>query len=308
MNTVLNGTSLDRLYPNVLEALLTHGEDIAPRGMKTKELRGATIHLQGAEHNIIRCPVRKLNYGFGCAEAIWMLAGMNDVETVNAVNKNIAAFSDNGRTFYGSYGPMLADQLPYVIGTLQSDPSSRQAVISIWRPRPGLTKDVPCTVSMQFFIRKNAVQMHVHMRSNDVWLGLPYDIFNFTTIQHMVAAELGLAVGSYTHHVGSLHIYEKHYAVARESIEAAHSGTTAVSYWYPSFEKGDWCVPARVRAEFSAMIAVKTGNMPDLAVKIMRESTWENTMSRGYKLMLDAIASKLKIGEAQLPSIYHVRA
>ncbi|MNP18299.1 Thymidylate synthase [compost metagenome] len=51
------------------------------------------------------------------------------------------------------------------------------------------------------------------MRSNDIYLGMPYDIFSFTMLQEMLALELNVELGSYTHMVGSLHIYEKHFNI-----------------------------------------------------------------------------------------------
>ena len=48
-------------------------------------------------------------------------------------------------------------------------------------------KDIPCTVSLQFLIRENKLHLFVNMRSNDVFLGLPHDIFCFTMIQEIIA-------------------------------------------------------------------------------------------------------------------------
>jgi thymidylate synthase len=50
--------------------------------------------------------------------------------------------------------------------------------------------------------------MHVHMRSNDAFLGLPHDIFAFTMMQEIAARELGIEIGKYHHSVASLHLYD----------------------------------------------------------------------------------------------------
>jgi thymidylate synthase len=49
------------------------------------------------------------------------------------------------------------------------------------------------------------------MRSNDIAIGMLYDVFNFTMLQELLAVELDVELGTYTHMVGSLHIYEKSY-------------------------------------------------------------------------------------------------
>jgi thymidylate synthase len=46
------------------------------------------------------------------------------------------------------------------------------------------------------------------MRSNDVFLGLPHDLFAFTMLQEIAARELGVEPGTYQHSVGSLHLYD----------------------------------------------------------------------------------------------------
>ena len=194
--------------------VLEHGEIVMPRGMKTRECRGRTISFP-AELNIVSIPERRLNYSFMVAEFVWMILGRNDAPSISYFNKNIAPYSDDGVTFDGAYGPKIVDQMPYIIKSLKSDADSRQALLTIWRERPGKSKDIPCTISMQFFVRSGHVEMDTYMRSNDLWLGMPYDIFNFTMLQRYVAARLGLPVGTYRHHVGSMHIYEQHWDKAQ---------------------------------------------------------------------------------------------
>src|SRR5260370_41880706 len=59
------------------------------------------------------------------------------------------------------------------------------------------------------------------MRSNDAWLGLPYDVFTFTRIQAYVAAAVGVEPGRYTHTVGSLHLYERDWERAEDAACAS---------------------------------------------------------------------------------------
>lgn len=58
------------------------------------------------------------------------------------------------------------------------------------------------------------------MRSNDVMLGMPYDIFLFTMLQEMAATTLKCEMGAYHHQVGSLHLYEHQFGMAREILKA----------------------------------------------------------------------------------------
>ncbi len=63
-------------------------------------------------------------------------------------------------------------------------------------------------------IRAGLLELTAVMRSNDVWWGLAYDVFQFTTLQQTVARCLDVPVGSYTHVALSLHMYEKDFDAA----------------------------------------------------------------------------------------------
>lgn len=217
----------DQLYQEVLSHLLEEGVEAAPKGKTTKELIGMHLVLGDPAASMITLPGRKLNYHFMVAEWVWMSLGMNDVDMIAPYNKQITQFSDDGATFRGAYGPKLLEQLPYVLEVLWADPASRQAVMTFWRERPRQSRDVPCTVSVQFLRRDEEdgfpishVDMLVYMRSNDAWLGLPYDLFNFTQLQAQVAFELGAVMGTYHHIVGSMHLYEEHWEKARALLKA----------------------------------------------------------------------------------------
>ncbi len=127
--------------------LAMDGDEIAPRGKKTKELLCQSITID-MRRPVLTIPGRKLNYKFMAAEAYWILSGDDKVETISPFCKNIAQFSDDGERFFGAYGPKIQDQLPYVIEKLTEDPFSRQAGLTIWRENPPATKDVPCTISI----------------------------------------------------------------------------------------------------------------------------------------------------------------
>lgn len=112
--------------------------------------------------------------------------------------------------------------MEFVKNLLSIDPSSRQAVIHIKEPRNLLdnpTKDVNCTVYLQFFVRDGKLYMITNMRSNDLWMGYPNDVLQFTAMQVRLAMELGLELGTYTHNAGSLHMYARDYKKALENLD-----------------------------------------------------------------------------------------
>lgn len=209
----------DQLWIGAMNTALS-GEPVAPRGHACYETRGQTLVLEHPEQNVVTHRLRRLNYHFMVAEWLWMLHGLSDVKTIAGYNKQIGQFSDDGEKFFGAYGPRIRRDLLACEALLKRDHETRQAVMLTWRPEALWmpTKDVPCTLTWQFFIRKEKLELHVTMRSNDVWLGLPYDLYNFTQIQRHLASRLDVGVGKYYHHVGSLHIYGPNTSIAQQCI------------------------------------------------------------------------------------------
>lgn len=210
--------------------VLQRGMVVSPRGIKTKEILGYTSSIDMA-YPIVISPARKIGYKFMAAEAAWMLSGANDVESIAPYSKNISKFSDDGKTFFGAYGPKICDQIDYIIETLIEDPDSRQAVLTIWRENPPYTKDVPCTIALQFMIRTVGPAQELFvcatMRSSDAWLGLPYDMFNFSMIGIYVAMELrnqsekflNLAPGRLYINAFSEHLYYQNWTAAQQIVQ-----------------------------------------------------------------------------------------
>jgi len=168
-----------------------------------------------------------------------MLAGKNDVKSVSKYVDGVKRFSDDGKTFYGAYGPKILTQWSYVVDTLLKDQDSRQAVINIWRENPRSSKDIPCTLSLQFFLREASDQLWLHtiatMRSNDVWLGTPYDTFNFSAISFFIACHLNklgveCKLGSLNIQAGSRHIYETDFKKLERVFESTYHDKSEVSF------------------------------------------------------------------------------
>ena len=212
-----------------------------PRGMKIAEVLNDSWIID-MDDPIITLKERKLSYDFMFGEAAWMLRGKNDVATVSKYAGAITRFSDNGITFFGAYGPKIIDQLPYVLDILQKDQDTRQAVLNIWRENPRSSKDIPCTLSLQFFLRELGDTLWLHttatMRSNDIWLGTPYDSFNFSAISFYLACllnnkNINCKLGRLNIQAGSRHLYETDF----KKIDAVIKGEELIDF--PKFSFND---------------------------------------------------------------------
>ena len=204
-------------YVDLVQHVLRYGKEAAPRGMKTREIEDAVIRIDDVYNTLPLGVGRGTVPGIGAVEACQLLAGISTPKLVVAIGPQFKNYSEDNGLFHGAYGLRTVDQYGPVVERLKNDPDSRQAVVTIWDPKLDLLpskKDYPCTILHQFRIRDNKLNMSVYMRSNDVWLGAAYDFFQFTRVQIAMASVLGIKPGKYTHHVGSLHIYEQHYDMA----------------------------------------------------------------------------------------------
>lgn len=202
----------DRLYQ-----LLTYGRRVAPRGLETVEQISVSFTVEDLRQNVLVHPVRDLNYRFMVAEWFWIILGSNDLKLLTRFNSRMAQFSDDGRILTGAYGPRIAQQWDWAIEQLRRSPDTRQSVITVWTPTPKPSKDIPCTVSLQFLLRER-LHLVATMRSSDTWLGLPYDFFTFSQLANEAAGLLGVPRGSLTMQLGSSHLYKDQLALAESCL------------------------------------------------------------------------------------------
>lgn len=206
-------------YVDLVQHVLKHGKEVAPRGQKTREIEDAIIRIENPYDTLPLGINRGTVPGIGAVEACQLLAGVSVPQLVIDIGPQFKNFTEDNGLFHGAYGLRTKGQYEVIIERLKADPDTRQAVVTIWNPEFDLQpskRDYPCTVLHQFRIRDNKLNMSVYMRSNDVWLGAAYDFFQFTRVQLAIASVLGIEPGTYNHHVGSLHIYEQHYGPAEE--------------------------------------------------------------------------------------------
>lgn len=221
---IFEGNSMDEIEEKIIKYLFEEGVEVAPRKNRCIEIIGCGFTLKNPRNRIIYNPERKFNLCFAVGELLWYLKGSNNCDMITFYNKRYSQFSDNGVDLYGAYGKRIFNEInnqwENIIKKLQEDSESRQAVISIFEPKDltVVSKDIPCTCHIQYFIRKNKLNCIVTMRSNDIIWGTPYDVFNFTMIQEILANILNVELGEYLHFVGSLHIYERHYNFGKKIL------------------------------------------------------------------------------------------
>ncbi|MFE2498566.1 thymidylate synthase [Streptomyces scopuliridis] len=214
--THLTADSMAELFAGAV-TLAKSGEQVSPRGMATWEVRDVHLLLTQPRARLLHAPpARIVNPAFAVAETVWHLSG-SDAPWIFDYNARLRQYADDG-VLRGAYGPRMrnwagkVDQLARVVEILQEDPDSRRALIQLYDPAQDAAghKDVPCTLGFRFHLRAGRLHMATTMRGQDVWIGMPYDVFFYTVLHELVAGWLDAELGEFHLHVGSLHIYDDH--------------------------------------------------------------------------------------------------
>lgn len=168
------------------------------------------------DRRVLFWPKRDANPYFHFMEAMWMLAGRNDVEWLSQFSSNIRSYSDDGQTFHGAYGFRWRkifghDQLLWAIDHLRNNPNSRQCAIQIFGAgidQTVQTRDVPCNLMVTFDLRGDKLNMTVFNRSNDIVWGLyGANAVHFGFLQEYMAMNLNVPMGLYRVWSNNYHLY-----------------------------------------------------------------------------------------------------
>lgn len=218
----------DEVYQNIIKDIMENGSDDFNQrtGMLTKAKAGVSFSLDLEKDGFPILTLRRQPIKSPIAEQVWFLQGTDDVSFLQRYTKIWDAFLDDDGKLKSSYGyrwrkAFKKDQIDEVVNLLKSDPTSRHGVVITWDPNDdgyfGTQKrNVPCPFTFTVMIISGRLCLHNMVRSNDMILGMPFDVFGFALLQSIIAQEVGVPVGIYTHSISNAHIYENHFEAANE--------------------------------------------------------------------------------------------
>lgn len=216
----------ERQYLNALNYVLAVGDDVTDRtGVGARWAHGVSMKfwLHGGIVPLLQ--TKKIDWRVPLDELLWMISG--GCETKYLGSKIWDAWADE-RGYLGPIygvqwrgrGTCQVDQLQRVVDDLKKDPLSRRHVVSAWIPDD--IDDMalpPCHTLFQFNMNsKNQLHCSLYMRSGDMFLGVPFNIFEYGVLTHMVAKLVGAEARQLSVYISNAHIYHNHMEQVNEQL------------------------------------------------------------------------------------------
>lgn len=159
-------------------------------------------------------------------ELLWYLTGEDHIRNLRQKTKVWDAWADadgNLETAYGYFWRRFpsakrkpdgtwevreVDQIRYVIDELKRNPNSRRLVVTAWEPGNAIASKLPpCHYTFTFNVQRGRLNCHLNQRSGDVALGIPFNVAAYSALTMMIAQEVGLEPGVFSHFIVDCHIY-----------------------------------------------------------------------------------------------------
>jgi thymidylate synthase len=205
----------------------------------TKSIINKQIKLDNAEVPILT--TKKVAWKTAIKELLWIWQKKdNNVDNLNKMDVHIwDEWKQKDGTIGKAYGYQLnkkcryvsvdyphghfngmVDQVDYLLHQLKYNPSSRRHITSLWNIDD--LDDMalqPCVWNTHWQVLEGKLHLTVGIRSNDIALGNPFNVFQYYVLQRMIAQVTGYELGTLTFNIDNIHAYERHLEPLQEQIQ-----------------------------------------------------------------------------------------
>ncbi len=222
-------------YLDLLRGVMLDGEDVTNRtGVATRRVWG-----QMFRHNLADgfplLTTKRVHFKSVWIELLWLLSGSTNIRfmrehDVTIWNEWADEQGELGRVYGWQWRHWQTpegeiDQIAQLLDNIRavkqdpSHPAARRLLVSAWN-----VADIehmrlpPCHYAMQFQVSGDKLNCMVHMRSADLFLGVPFNIASYATLTMMIAQVVGLKPGTLVSTLADAHIYHNHFDVVREQL------------------------------------------------------------------------------------------
>lgn len=217
-------------YLNLLRHVRDHGIRKDDRtGTGTLSVFGHQMRFDLAE-GFPLVTTKKVYFKGLAIEMLWFLRGGTNTDFLVRNNVHIWdawAGEDGdlgpvyGKQWVAWTGPDGApiNQIARVIDSIRTNPNSRRHIVTAWNvadlPQMALP---PCHMFFQFHVAGGRLSAQLYVRSNDLFLGAPFNIAEYALLIHMVAQQCDLVPGELIYTIGDAHIYLNHLDQVNEQL------------------------------------------------------------------------------------------
>lgn len=128
-----------------------------------------------------------------------------------------AKYVDDGNTYRYELSRNQVNELLY---NIKNNPQSRRLMTSFWNFADVDKKQLQeCAWATNWNVSNGKLDLILIQRSVDTVLGQPFNWFQYSVLQHMIAHVSGLEVGKFIHQTGNVHVYTRHIEDIAKQIE-----------------------------------------------------------------------------------------
>lgn len=139
----------------------------------------------------------------------------------NAYEKPEWEFNSYGKEWEPTeYAKNGFDQIWNLIKQIQNNPDSRRLIVSGWNPgEADMVALPPCHTLFQFRVYGDRLSCQLYSRSQDTFLGTPFNITSYALLTYLIAKVCNLKPYEYIHTIGDAHIYHNHFDAVKEQLQ-----------------------------------------------------------------------------------------
>jgi thymidylate synthase len=220
----------DRQYEDLLTHVLEHGVHKPDRtGTGTRSVFGYQMRFD-LQRGFPLVTTKRIHFRSVAIELLWFLRGDGNVKWLH---ENGVTIWDEWADPSGDLGPIYGvqwrswptpdgahiDQISGILDVLRTDPNSRRMVVSAWNVGDLSAMALPpCHAMFQFYVADGRLSCQLYQRSADLFLGVPFNLASYALLVHLVAQQVGLAVGEFVWTGGDCHIYDNHVEQVTEQL------------------------------------------------------------------------------------------
>ncbi len=219
-------------YLDLLSDVLANGIKKSDRtGTGTTSVFGRQIRYD-LNQGFPLLTTKKVHFKSIVNELLWFISGSTNINDLDARIWNEWA------TEAGELGPVYGkqwtawptkdgqtiNQIDYIVNTLKNNPNSRRILFHAWNveylpdesispqenAKNGKMALPPCHLLYQFNVQNNKLSLMCTIRSNDLFLGNPFNTAQAALWVYMLCQQTGLELGDLIISIGDAHIYNNH--------------------------------------------------------------------------------------------------